>query len=225
MPPFNHRNVQLGKTMGLETIAISKAKWLRRDYNEDDDNADFVYYVSRGDHRRDGMKPGVYGVGKGGRVFDGWDGPYSSYDEWRRELCLLALGVEPEDVWNHPRRFRRKPFVELIDFPDCGNCCIGPETSAKLHQDFVTFAAQARNHFRERSATIALPARVTTGSQGLIRSGHRQTGLAFAARVARASGGVMAKTPPEDRRWMLVAYRKFRGAFRTASEGGLMFFW
>ena len=31
--------------MGLETIAISKAKWLRRHCNEDDDNADFVYFV------------------------------------------------------------------------------------------------------------------------------------------------------------------------------------
>ncbi len=211
--------------MGLETIAISKAKWLRRHCNEDDDNADFVYFVSPSDRRRDGMKFGVYGVGKGGRVFDGWDGPYSIYNEWRRELSLLALGVEPEEVWNHPRRFRRKPFVELIDFPDSGNCCIGPKTSAKLYQDFVAFADQAKKHFVARSPAITPLVRGAGNRRNLKAHWHRQVGLVFATRLARETGGTVPAGPPEDRRWMLETYRRFRGAFRTASDRGLMFYW
>ena len=211
--------------MGLETIAISKAKWLRRWCNEDDDSADSVYYVGTTDFRRDGMKCGVYGVGKGGRTFDGWDGPYSIYNEWRRELCLLALGVEPEEVWSHPRRFRGKPFVELIDFPDSGNCCIGPKTSAKLYRDFVAFAAKAKKHFIERSPALAPPVRVAVDRRNLKTYRHQQVGLVHVTRFVREIGGRLAAGDPEDRRWMLEAYHLFRGSFRTASDGGLVFYW
>jgi hypothetical protein len=88
------------------------------------------------------MKPGCYVAGRGGKD-TGFSIPYSGYNAWRRELCLMALAVEPEEVWEHPRRFHRKPFAELIDFPDCGTFTIGPTTSAKLHADFVAFAAKA----------------------------------------------------------------------------------
>ncbi len=54
---------------------------------------------------------------------------------------------------------------------------------------------------------------------------HRQVGLVFATRLAREIGGTVPAGPREDRRWMLETYRRFRGAFRTAKDNGLMFFW
>jgi hypothetical protein len=67
-----------------------------------------------------------------------------------RELCRLVLGLEWEEVCRHPRRYRAKPFVELLDFSYTSEGqTIGPRTSAKLHADFVGFAANARKHYRK----------------------------------------------------------------------------
>ncbi len=209
-------------TMGLETFAISKAKWVASSSDEEDDDGDCPFYVG---HRRDGKRPGIYVVGKGGRYFNGWDGSYSAYNAWREQLSFLALGVTPETVWTDPRRFRHKPFVELIDFPDGGNCEIGPQTSAKLYQDFVTFAAKAKKHFIERSPDITPPARAADHRKNPQKHWNRQAGLVFTTQLNRLTGGTTVAAPPEDRRWMLDVYRSFRGAFRTASDGGFVFFW
>lgn len=50
--------------MELETIAISKAKWLRRYFNEDDDNVDFDHFITLCNRRRERMWIGGYSVGK-----------------------------------------------------------------------------------------------------------------------------------------------------------------
>jgi hypothetical protein len=212
-------------TMGLETFAISKAKWVVRSSTEEDDDGECPFYVGGGRSQSDGMRPGVYVVGKGGRVFDGYSGTATAYNEWRRQLSLLALGVEPETVWAHPRRFRHKPFVELIDFPDGGNCEIGPKTSAKLYQNFVTFAPKARGHFIERSPTIIPLFLAAANRRNHKKHQDNQTGAILATRLIRVTGGKVAAGPPEDRRWMLDVYRSFRGAFRTASDDGFVLFW
>jgi hypothetical protein len=96
---------------------------------------------------RDGLKPGCYVPGKGGRSysFEVW---YKDYSDWMRELCRFALGAEWEEVCKHPRRFRGKPFVELMHFPYTSDGqAIGPRSSAKLHADFARFAVKAREHF------------------------------------------------------------------------------
>ena len=76
-----------------------------------------------------------------------WRFTYVGYNAWIRELSLMALEVEPEEVWMHPRRFRGKPFVELIRFPDACSGGIGTIRSAKLHVDFVAFASRARKYY------------------------------------------------------------------------------
>lgn len=63
-------------------------------------------------------------------------GSYSGYNEWRRELCLMALGVEPEVVWQNYEDYKGRPFVELINFSDCEGT-IGPAVSRKLYNDFL----------------------------------------------------------------------------------------
>src|SRR4051812_20179100 len=123
--------------MGLDIVAVSKVRRIECDGGEECDERHFTV----GSYRkgRDDLKPGCYVKGKGGRDFGFRAGTYIGYSDWRTELCLLALGVSPEEVWENPRRFRKKPFVELIDFTDSVGPVIGPRTSAKLYDDFVAF--------------------------------------------------------------------------------------
>jgi hypothetical protein len=82
-----------------------------------------------------GMKVGYYEYTDRTEQHSFRAGSYSGYNWWRQQLCLFALGVAPEEVWRHPRRYRGKPFVELIDFTDCDGR-IGTKVAAKLAQDF-----------------------------------------------------------------------------------------
>ena len=90
--------------MGLDIVAISKAVPIQC---EGDDSCDETHFtVGSYRKRRDGLKPGCYVKGKGGREFGFRAGSYIGYSDWRKTLCLLALRVPPEEVWEHPRRFR-----------------------------------------------------------------------------------------------------------------------
>ena len=72
-------------------------------------------------------------------------GSYSGYNAWRSLLCVFALGVEPKEVWNAPKRFEGKPFTLLINFSDCEGE-IGPKACAILARDF----AESRERVRPR---------------------------------------------------------------------------
>ena len=62
-------------------------------------------------------------------------GSYGGYNRWRRMLCNMALGVEPEVVWNNPTNFETAPFFDLINFSDCeGVLCT--EACQGLYEDF-----------------------------------------------------------------------------------------
>jgi hypothetical protein len=63
-------------------------------------------------------------------------GSYSGYNWWREQLCQLALGVPPSEVWEDPDAHAGKPFLEMINFSDAEGA-IGPVTSAKLAKDFA----------------------------------------------------------------------------------------
>jgi hypothetical protein len=97
----------------------------------------FFLYQNDAAHktRLTGMKHGLYEYTEQSKQHGFRAGSYSGYNWWRRQLCQFALGVEPEEVWQHPRRYRGKPFVELIDFTDCDGR-IGTKVAAKLAQDF-----------------------------------------------------------------------------------------
>jgi hypothetical protein len=91
--------------------------------------------------RLDGMKPGLYQYTERSRQHGFRAGSYSGYNLWRRLLSRFAHGVEPEEVWEHPRRYRGKPFVELIDFTDCDGR-IGTKVAARLAKDFRDHAGR-----------------------------------------------------------------------------------
>ena len=205
--------------MGLDVIAVSKAKYLACSGGDECD--DTHWPVGRSPKRRDGLKPGCYVAGRGGRD-TGFYINYSDYNDWRRNLSILALGVPPEEVWDHPRRFRGKPFVELVDFPDCGVFTIGPKTAAKLHADFVAFARKARRHFLTEKVSAA------PKSEKRRREGHYSAGLEAARAVVKAIGGFIPGefTPQETgcAQWMWEAYCDFRKAFKLASNDGFVSF-
>jgi hypothetical protein len=97
--------------------------------------------------RRDGLTPGCYVADRGGRTCS-FEIRYKCYADWIRDLCRFALSAQWEHVCEHPRHYRGKPFVELIDFPySSDGQTIGPKTSAKLRADFVAFASRAKKHF------------------------------------------------------------------------------
>jgi len=63
-------------------------------------------------------------------------GSYSGYNRWREDLSMAIHGVMPAIIWESPEKFEEKDFFEIINFSDCEGC-MGPQTSAKLHNDFV----------------------------------------------------------------------------------------
>lgn len=77
-------------------------------------------------------------------------GSYGGYNAFREELSRLALGVEPEEVWQDPDRFRDRPFFELINFAD-NEGTIGSEAAADLHADFVAYMPMAVERWTDDS--------------------------------------------------------------------------
>ena len=206
--------------MGLDVVAISKAT---RVACWGDEECDETHYgVGSYRKRRDGVKPGCYIVGNAGRSSFVVGVSYAGYSAWRRQLSLLSLGVEPEAVWEHPRRFRGKPFAELIDFPDGVGPIIGPKTSAKLSADFVAFASKAQRHYQIPS--IHVPAQRSKRLTAKSKRHVNRAGLSSAEEVAKALGGLMPAPESEDRTWMWEIYRDFRRAFRLASNRGFVAF-
>jgi hypothetical protein len=205
--------------MGLDILAVSKAEPVSCTGDEACEETHFTVGSFR--KRRDGLNPGCYVKGKGGREFGFRAGSYRGYSSWRTELCLLALGVMPEEVWGNPRRFRGKPFVELIDFPDGAGPVIGPKTSAKLHGDFVAFAATARRHYA--NPTPLQPPSPPTPKRGKNRHVN-QAGLEDARSLAEVLGGTVTAVDADDLGWMQEVYSNFRRAFKIASDGGFVIF-
>lgn len=173
--------------MGVGITGISKAKLLLCSHdekcpclgeNDDGDLAllDEVYSVDVPGRGKDAVEEGCYIAGRGGRRF-GLDFNNAAYHGWIRRLSLMALGVEPEEVWNHSRRFRDKPFVELINFPRTDGGAIGPITSAKLYGDFVTFAPRAKRYYATSTPNVFSPLQVNPQSARDKTHRNRPNGL------------------------------------------------
>jgi hypothetical protein len=207
--------------MGLDIVAISKAKLVACPGG---DKCPFSHYeVGFYRKRKDGLTPGCYIKGEGGRSCFVGDASYAAYNAWRRHLSLLSLAVEPETVWEHPRRFRGKPFAELIDFPDGGGIIIGPKTSAKLYADFLAFSSKAKKYYQTPASQMSAqgPTRPKATSK---RSIERARGLSVVAEIATAVGGVAHAPESEDRTWMWKLYLGFRRGFKLASDAGFVAF-
>ena len=207
--------------MGLDIVAISKAKLVAC---QGGDKCPFSHYeVGAYWKRQHGLTPGCYIKGQGGRFCNVGYASYAAYNAWRRHLSLLSLAVEPEEVWEHPRRFRAKPFAELIDLEVSIGTIIGPKTSAKLHADFVAFSSKAKKYYQTPAGQMSAqgPTRPKATSK---RGIDRARGLSVVAEIATAVGGVARAPESEDRTWMWKLYLGFRRGFKLASDAGFVAF-
>ena len=188
------------------------------------DKCPFSHYeVGAHPKRKDGLTPGCYIKGEGGRsCFVGY-ASYTAYNTWRRHLSLLSLALEPEEVWEHPRRFRGKPFTELIDSPDAIGTIIGPKTSAKLYADFLAFTSKAKKYYQTPPSQMSAqePTRPKATSK---RGMERARGLSVVAEIANAVGGAVPTPESEGRIWMWKLYLGFRRGFKLASDAGFVAF-
>src|SRR6478736_2962571 len=101
--------MSLGIEAGSKAVLIST--------NLGDEDAGDVHVVGPDfPERLDGMVEGIYTFEGDSDLFE--VGNARSYNEWRAQLCRLALGVEPEAVWKNPEAFEGQPFFELIHFAD-----------------------------------------------------------------------------------------------------------
>ena len=81
--------------------------------------------------RGDGMPEGIYHPT--GKTL-GWSSSYPGYGRFRQALCLAALHVEPEVVWDNYDTYAAQPFAPLIYFAD-NEGFLGPETCKRLAAD------------------------------------------------------------------------------------------
>jgi hypothetical protein len=65
-------------------------------------------------------------------------GSYHTYNEWRNELSLMALGVPADVVWASPETYALRPFYYLINFLDSDGV-IGQTVCKLLAQQFGDF--------------------------------------------------------------------------------------
>lgn len=221
--------------MGIGISGISKARLLycsRDDHcpcmqeNEYGElvNSDSIYTVEVTGGGKDVVPMGCYVAGPGGRTC-GLDFNYAAYNGWIRRLSLMALGVEPEEVRNHLRRYLALPFVELIRFADTDGGAIGPLTSAELYGDFVAFAARARRYYATATPNV-FGASPEQPSSAAGQSLSKRKGRAAVADVIRApTGAELRWDEGEDLAWMWESYRQFRRAFRLAKNDGLVVFY
>lgn len=91
----------------------------------------FLFNVAAFEARGDGLATGIYSP-SGKRL--AWSSSYGGYNRFRRALCLAALGVEPEAVWNDYETYEPRPFAPLIHFAD-NEGFLGPMTCKRLAAD------------------------------------------------------------------------------------------
>jgi hypothetical protein len=129
----------------------------------------------------------------------------------------------PEEVWNHPGRYRKKPFFEIIDFPDSSGFAMGPKTAAKLYADFAAHSAKARKFYHDPGTPKEINSHLPKGGRRSNKN-LRNAGRFAAAKVAEAIGGTVMAETTEELEWMWRVYRDFRRAFKLASDRGLVAF-
>lgn len=98
-------------------------------------------------------------------------GSYSGYGEWRRQLSVLMLNLQPEIVWGDTDQYKDKPFFDLIHFSDCEGI-IGPETSAKLAKNFEDWRHCTVNegeYFKEKYECWAKAFKLAAENNGVVR--------------------------------------------------------
>lgn len=138
--------------MGLDIVAYEKIT-LAPDATESDYdyglNSLQTFYVEDDRPQSAGIISGAF-YEVSGREHSFRAGSYSGYNSWRNKLSVFALGISAPNVWKKARQGDNelvgKPFVELIDFSDCGGT-LGPAACAKLAKDFEGHLEEAEARF------------------------------------------------------------------------------
>ena len=68
-------------------------------------------------------------------------GSYSSYTEFREELCKVALNMSIFDLWKNPSPHLTRPFERLLNFSDCSGW-MDNITCTRLYGDFEQYHEQ-----------------------------------------------------------------------------------
>lgn len=134
--------------MGLDISVVANLSPLERQPTDDEEEEFYRKYVRifRHDYfqeQADDLQTGFY---EGEYITSFRAGSYSGYNQWREQLARMALGVEPDVIWANPEAYKGQAFFELINFADCEGT-IGPKTSKKLYQDFLTFDEMAKQGY------------------------------------------------------------------------------
>lgn len=121
--------------MGLDVHVLVPDRFLGTDSSEIPDDVDGFYFEINNDSEEVAHFPRGWYTQADECHFR--VGPYRSFNDWRRELCLLVHGKEWEDTWDDRTFGETKPFGSLLHHSDCDGE-IGPTESAKLFEDFKT---------------------------------------------------------------------------------------
>jgi len=110
----------------------------------------------------DGIDTGFYNVGNYSKSFSG---AYSGHKHFRSSLTNFLyevdFGTEPGQFFEFildedgdvKRGYKKSPFIELFLFSDCEGF-IGPKTSAKLHEDFVSYGVEFKEYLENSEKYI-----------------------------------------------------------------------
>lgn len=73
---------------------------------------------------------------------------YSTYNDFRNQICNMANGVDDSDVWCNYGWYEGKPFVEMVNFTDCDGS-FDYVIAEKLLKDFESFRDKAKETLGE----------------------------------------------------------------------------
>lgn len=186
--------------MGLDIIALSNMEYVGSHVGDDycNDPGHEEIADSDGYPRTEDVKPGCYTrtgrtEGHGFRA-----GSYSWYNRWRSHLACAIHGVGLSTIWENPESYRRKPFIELINFSDCEGC-IGPEACATLARDFANHFEHVQKYVNEHGSNACSCREVDLFGRNY-----------FAG--------------PIENDWFLDKYRDWQKAFELGAQSGLVLF-
>jgi hypothetical protein len=81
---------------------------------------------------------------------------YSGYNRYRAWLCMAAVGVPPEVVWENPDNYIASPFLAQIHFAD-NEGIIGPKTARVLADAYADNREAIRMNMRNLPQPFDVP--------------------------------------------------------------------
>jgi len=159
--------------MGLDITAYARARYVRMPKEDDDGDDGYeeglvrVYVHPEFPRQADGMENRSLWLTSD--ETHSFRSGYGGYNVWRNRLCEMANGCTAEALWAKPEAdVRAAAFGPLIHFSDCEGT-IGPETSKRLLDEFLTHRERAVAYAAKLTAEQSLEAQYNTGADFLTR--------------------------------------------------------